>query len=92
MALPSLYEPLAPEPAEHVIGYGVTHLDPVECRHGGEAVGDDDARAAPHEVLEGALDERLGLAVEGGGRLVEHEGRAVGQDGPRDRDALALAA
>ena len=38
------------------------------------------------------LDQRLALAVEARGRLVEHQDARVGQDRARDRDALALPA
>ena len=59
---------------------------------GGEAVGDDEGGAAGHEALEGFVDEALGLAVEGGGGFVEEEDFGIGEDGPGDGDALALAA
>ena len=38
------------------------------------------------------LDQRLALAVEARGRLVEDQDARIGEDRARDRDALALAA
>ena len=48
-------------------------------------------RPAP-QVPQAVLDQRLALAVEARGRLVEDQDRRVGEDRARDRDALALAA
>ena len=42
--------------------------------------------------VQAVLDQRLALAVEARGRLVEDEDARVGEDRARDRDALALAA
>ena len=66
--------------------------DAVGAAHRREAVGDDERRAALHQVREGAGDERLGLGVELRGRLVEDQDRGVLVDRPRDREPLALAA
>ena len=48
-------------------------------------------RPLPQRV-ERPLDARLGLHVEGAGRLVEDQDRRVLQDGAGDGEALALAA
>ena len=48
------------------------HHNAVECRHGGQAVRHHNGGAPAHQVLERLLHQRLGLAVKGRGRLVEH--------------------
>ena len=48
--------------------------------------------APAHQVLERFLHQRLGLAVEGRRRLVEHQNRRVSENGTGDGHALALAA
>ena len=68
------------------------HHDAVERRHGGQAVRHYNGGAAAHQVLERFLHQRLGLTVEGRGRLVEYQNRRVGQDGAGDGHALALTA
>ena len=50
--------------------------DPVGAPDGREAVGDDERGAAGHEPLERLAAARLGLGVEGAGRLVEDQDRA----------------
>jgi hypothetical protein len=66
--------------------------DLVGLADGGEAVGDDEGGASLHEEVEAGLDEGFGFGVEGAGGFVEDEDARVGEDGARDRDALALAA
>ena len=66
--------------------------DHVGLPDGREPVGDDEGRPPLHELGEALLDRGLVLAVEGGGRLVQDQDARVGQDRPRDRDALPLAA
>ena len=66
-------------------------------RHGlddGEVVGDEQIgeAEAPLEVVQQHEDARLDGDVERGGRLVEHDELGVQRQGPRDGDALALAA
>ena len=68
------------------------HYDLVGVTDGAEAVGDDEAGAAGHERGERLLDQSLVLRVEVAGGLVEDEDVGIGQHGPRDGDALALAA
>lgn len=48
------------------------HHNAVERRHGGQAVRHHNGGTAAHQILERLLHQRLGLAVEGRGRLVEH--------------------
>jgi hypothetical protein len=70
----------------------VHHLDAVRLDHRREPVRDDDRRAAPHQPLEGLLDERLAPGVERARGLVEDEDPGILQHGPRDRDPLPLPA
>ena len=61
--------------------------------HGREAVRDDDRRAALGELAEALEDGVLGLGVERGGRLVEHEDVGLlAHEGARQRDLLPLPA
>ena len=55
-------------------------------------MGDHDDRARAAERPERAHHGGLGLAVEGAGRLVEHDHVGVVVERPRDADALTLAA
>ena len=57
-----------------------------------EPVGDDEGRPPLHQLGEALLDERLALAVERGGGLVQDQDPRIGEDRARDRDPLALAA
>ena len=71
----------------------VVHNDDfVGVADGGEAVGDDDAGAPQHELVEGLLDGVLALGVEGAGGLVEDEDGRVFEYGAGYGEALALAA
>ena len=70
----------------------VQHEDPVGAHDARQAVREDERRAAEHESVEGGLDQRLALGVDGRERLVEHQHGRVAQERPRDRDALPLAA
>src|SRR5690606_25333544 len=70
----------------------VEHQDAIGAADGRQAMGDDDRGAADHQLLDGRLHPPLGLHVQGGGRLVQHQDRRVREEGPRDRHPLALAA
>ena len=71
---------------------GVEADDPVDEVEPFGAMRDQEDRAAVGGV-EDVGDERLGrLAVEMRGRLVEDEHRRIGEERPRDDEALALAA
>src|SRR4029079_11085453 len=65
--------------------------DLVGMADGGEPVGDDEAGAARHEAIEGALDEALGLGIDAGGGLIEDEDGRILQQGAGDGDALLFA-
>ena len=66
--------------------------DAVALAYGGESVSDGDDGTATGDLAHVALDQRLGLIVEGTGGLVEDEDPGVGQQGAGDGDALALTA
>ena len=66
--------------------------DAVGVAHRGQAVGDHEHRAPPRQLGERLLDERLVLGIGEGRRLVEHHHVGVLQDGPRQHEALHLAA
>src|SRR6266545_4946678 len=55
----------------------VQHHDPFGAADRREAVGDDQSRVVLHEVSERAGDERFGLGVELGGRLVQDQDRGI---------------
>ena len=55
-------------------------------------MGDDEGGAAVHEAVQGGLDQAFVFRVERAGRFVQKEHGRVAQDGPRNGDALALAA
>ena len=56
-------------------------------------MGDDDHGArSPLSDLDGGDDFALGLAIKGGGRLVEQQDGRIAVQRARDADALTLAA
>ena len=66
------------------------HQDPVRPSDGGETVGDHDGGAPLEQAGERALDLALGVAVDVGGRLVEHQDRRIRDQGPGEAQKLAL--
>ena len=54
-------------------------------------MGDEHGRALLQQDVEGGLDHRLGLQVEIGRGLVEHQDPGLGHEGPGQGDELALA-
>src|SRR2546423_193742 len=66
--------------------------DQVRVPHGREAVRDHEHGTVRHEAVDRLLHQALGLGVESARRLVEDQERRVAQQGPGDRDALALPA
>ena len=60
--------------------------------HGRQSVGDDDRGAVGHHPLQRLLHGNFALGIERAGRLVEQQDGGIAQDGPSQRDALALAA
>ena len=68
----------------------VDHDDLVGVLGGGQAVGDGDRRAAPHQSLQRQPDPHLERGVDGRGRLVEHEQVGVGELGSQQGDQLPL--
>ena len=59
---------------------------------GGQAVRDDDGRAIGLQAVERRTYRLLAEGIEMRGRLVEDQHRCVLEEGPRDGDALTLAA
>src|SRR5579883_2599372 len=70
----------------------IEHEDPIEVAHRRQAVGDHQGCAALHQAIHGVPDQRLRLAVEARGRLVQDQDARISQEGARDRHTLALAA
>lgn len=66
------------------------HEDDVCVLNRRESVGDGDRRAVLGRLVERALYHALGLAVEGGRRLVEQEDLGVADQGAGDSDALCV--
>ncbi len=66
------------------------HQDLIGAADGREPVGDDERRAALHQVREALLDQRFGFGVEAGRRLVENED-ARDSPGSRGRSRRAGA-
>ena len=70
----------------------VEHDDLVGADDGGEPVRNHQRGAVLRHAFERVLDFLLGVAVERGGRLVEHQDRRRLEDGAGDGNALLLAA
>jgi hypothetical protein len=60
-------------------------VDAIGVAHGRQPVGDHDHGAVAPDQLQRALDCRLGLVVDGRGRLVEHQHGRILEDGAGDR-------
>src|SRR5205807_1025921 len=60
-----------------------------DCR---EPVCDDESRAPASKRSQAILNQRFALAVETRGCFVKNQQLGIGEDGPRDRDALTLPA
>jgi hypothetical protein len=67
------------------------HDDAVGIADGGEAVGDDEAGAALQQLGQRLLDLPLGVAVDIGRGLVEHQDLGVGDQRAGEAQQLALA-
>ena len=65
--------------------------DDVGVANRGQAVRDDEGRAALAQGVHGLLDVHLGAGIDRRGGLVEDEQRRLSQEGTRDGDELALA-
>ena len=70
----------------------VDDQDQVGLAHRGQPVGDDQRGAPGQRGVEGLLDRRLGLGVEVGRGLVQHDDLGRLQQQPGDGHALLLAA
>ncbi len=63
----------------------------VRLADGGEAVGDDEARAAAHQARKRLLDAHLRARVDGGGRLVEDQHRRQAEHHAGNAEQLLLS-
>ncbi len=70
---------------------GVEHDEPVQCRDGGEAVGDGDDGLALHQGVQALLDGGFHFRIERARGLVQQQDGCVLQHDPGDGHALALA-
>ena len=68
------------------------HQDLVGRLHGAQPLGDDEGRAALHELRQRLLDQVLRLRVHARGGVVEDEDARVQEQRARDGHALLLAA
>jgi len=66
------------------------HQNDICLADGREAMGDDEARAALHQAVEGLLNFDLRARVDGGRRLVEDEHRRQAEHDARDAQQLLL--
>ena len=66
--------------------------DLVGILDGAQAVGDDEAAAVLHQCIQCELDLFFAAGIQGTRRLVEDENIGIAQNGPRDGNALPLAA
>ena len=66
--------------------------DTVAAAHGGQAVRDDDHRAALDDLAHVVLDDALAFVVQRAGRLVQDQDARPGRQGAGDGDALTLPA
>ena len=64
--------------------------DHVRVHNGGQTVGDDEHRAALHQLIHTPLDNGFGAGVDGGGSLVQNQAGRVGNRRTGDGDELAL--
>ena len=64
--------------------------DLIGVSDGREAVGDDEAGAPFHQLVESLLDLHLGAGVDRAGGLVKDEDSRIGQDRPGDGNELTL--
>ena len=70
----------------------VHHHDAIGGAYRRQPVSDHQRGAALHQPFERLLDQPLAFRVERAGRFVEQQDRRIAQQGPRNRQALALPA
>ena len=68
------------------------HKNLVGAANGRQAMGDDERRAALHQLGKPALDHRLRFGIERTGGFVENEDARLGQESPCNRQPLPLPA
>src|SRR5438309_8027314 len=69
----------------------VQDQDQIRIAYRADTLRDHKRGPADHQLLERLLDLVLGGHVDAAGRIVEDENTRVGQQGPRDGDALLLS-
>ncbi len=69
----------------------VQYQDVVASLHGRQVVSDQHDRPSCHELVQGALDQGLGGAVQPGGWLVEDDHLRVPEEYPAQREELGFA-
>ncbi len=67
------------------------HQDAVGALDGGEAMRDHQRGAVLEQLVERALDQRLGFAVDAGSRLIHHQHARIVGERAGEREQLALA-
>ena len=66
----------------------VEDVDAVGVAHGAQAVGDDEAGAMRHEMLQRLLNLPFGLGIDAGSGFIEQQNRWIAQQSTGDADAL----
>ena len=83
---------------QFVVGAGVDNPalvhdhDPIGQGQRRQAVGDDDRGPVTRKLFQHLVDQLLALQIDLAGRFVQDQNRRIAQDGPGQRDALALSA
>src|ERR1039458_1148897 len=65
--------------------------DAVGVAHGGDAVGDEDGGASLHELAQAVEDLVLGVGIDAGESVIEHQDTRLPNDGAGDGDTLLLS-
>ena len=67
------------------------HQDHVGIADRRQPVGDDERRAAAHQLAHGVLDQHFRARVDAARGFVQNQNRRIGEERPRDRQQLFLA-
>ena len=69
----------------------IDNNDTIKFCDGAQTVGDDDARAVLHQIVECVLDKFLALAIKRTCRFIKYQDRGIFQYRAGNRNALPLA-
>src|ERR1700748_1023634 len=69
----------------------LNHQDLIGSANRGEPVCNHKNSTALHQEIETALNQGFGFGIERAGGFIKDEDTRIGQNGPRDRNALTLA-